>query len=107
MRGDKDEPWSVEYFDSNGCPPIKRLTFLIEDWTNKLKKYRKSIGDTGYVTSEMVSNKLRHQLTSSECGLHSLIFIRRRLEGVGFKYFSKYKIPDMYAKEFRKNIFIR
>ena len=62
MRGDKDEPWSVEYFDSGGCPPVIHLTELLEDWTNKMKKYRKSIGDTGTVTSEIVSNKLKHQL---------------------------------------------
>jgi hypothetical protein len=106
IRGDEDEEWSIEHFDSGGCPPSLSITRWMEMTAKKLRVYRKEIGLNGDVITTAVTNKLTHQNTCSECGLHTLIFIRRRLEGIGHRMFSQNKISDKYAKEFRRHIFI-
>ena len=106
LREGKNEEWTVEFFDSTGFPPDERLSYLMEDLLMDLKKFKKRKKYNGSVSSVVVSGRLRHQLTSAECGMHALIYIRRRLEGISYKMFSKYKIPDKFAKEFRRDIFI-
>lgn len=106
MRGSIDEEWTVEYFDSTGFPPTDEISNVMESLASDLEKFRKKIRQSGETNTIVVSGKLTHQLTVSECGMHALIYIRRRLEGINYRMFSKYKIPDNFAKEFRRNIFI-
>lgn len=106
MRGDSKDTWTIEYFDSAGFPPPDKINQFMENLADELAKFRKKIKQEGIVQTVIVSARLRHQLTSTECGMHALIYIRRRLEGINYKMFSRYKIPDQFAKEFRRNIFV-
>lgn len=106
IRGDEFEEWTVEYFDASGAPPIDIIVPFMENMSKALRKFRQKLGHKGEVNVIPVTAMLRHQLTTTECGMHSLIYIRRRLEGINYKMFSKFKIPDSFAKEFRRDIFV-
>ena len=106
MRGSSDSEWTIEYFDSAGFPPTIEVSHMMEGLADSLQKFRRKVRQTGEVKTVIVTGRLKHQLTSSECGMHALIYIRRRLEGISYKMFSKYKIPDNFAKEFRRDIFV-
>ena len=63
-----------------------------------------------YLTIQMPSLKLqsngrRFQYSNSECGMYSMYFIIRMLEGESFKKFCKKRIPDDYMLKFRKVLF--
>lgn len=106
IRGDTFEEWTVEYFDASGSPPPDPIIPFLEDMARKLREFRKKEKHTGSVHVVPVTGMLRHQLTTTECGMHSLIYIRRRLEGISHRMFSKYKIPDSFARGFRRDIFV-
>lgn len=106
IRGDNFEDWSVEFFDASGYPPPDIIIPFLENMAKKLKEFRKKEGHKGNVVVAPVTAMLRHQFTTTECGMHSLIYIRRRLEGISYKMFAKYKIPDSFAREFRRDIFV-
>ena len=106
MRGDTFEEWSIEYFDGSGFPPNEKVSIVMEDLAKELRIFRKKLKQTGEVETVIVSGKLRHQTTTTECGTISLIYIRRRLEGISYKMFSTHKIPDNFAKAFRRDIFV-
>lgn len=89
----KDD-YTLEYFDSGGNPPPEYVSRWMEE-------QRKLIGGTTCI----VSKNLVHQLTSTECGLHTLIYYRRRIEGIPYQMFRNHKIPDTFAAEFRKRIY--
>jgi len=106
LRGDNFEEWTVEYFDASGAPPVDTVIPFMEDIAKALRKFRQTLEQKGPVNVIPVTAMLRHQLTTTECGMHSLIYIRRRLEGISHKMFSKFKIPDHFAREFRRDIFV-
>jgi hypothetical protein len=106
IRGDDFEEWTVEYFDASGSPPPDIIIPFMEDMAKNLREFRKKEKHTGSVHVVPVTGMLRHQMTTTECGMHSLIYIRRRLEGISYRMFSKYKIPDNFAREFRRDIFV-
>lgn len=93
------DDWSIEYFDSSGSPPKKIITTWMESQRKLLKKIYKNKIET-FVTKNLV-----HQLTSTECGLHVLIYYRRRIEGIPYQLFRTSKIPDEVAINFRKRIY--
>ena len=43
MRGDTHEEWTVEFFDSTGCPPEEELSCIMEELAVKLREFRKKI----------------------------------------------------------------
>ena len=53
----------------------------------------------------VVTKNLIHQRTSTECGLHVLIYYRRRIEGIPHQIFKTTKIPDEVAIDFRRRIY--
>ena len=95
IRGDSFEEWTVEYFDAVGLPPPDILIPFLENMAKALEKFRKKEKQTGSVNVIPVTGMVRHQLTTTECGMHSLIYIRRRLEGISYRAFSKYKFPTI------------
>ncbi len=102
----REKVWTVEYFDSTGFPPENFITEIMEKLAKELRIYKKYLKQEGRVETIVVSGRIKHQLTSSECGLHALIYIRRRLEGISYHAFSRFKIPCEFAKEFRRDIFV-
>ena len=102
----RENVWTVEFFDSSGYPPNEYVSNLLEDIASRLREHKKKLNERGRVETVIVSGRVKHQCTASECGLHSLIYIRRRLEGLGYQFFSRFKIPDDYAKEMRRMVFV-
>jgi hypothetical protein len=102
----REKKWTVEFFDSSGSPPNDKINEVMEKLADKLRSFKDKLKLKGDVETVVVSGKLRHQHTSTECGPHSLIYIRRRLEGISYQFFSKFKIPDQFAKSFRRDIFV-
>ena len=104
-RGKK--AWSIEYFNSAGNPPPKPIVRWLETSAARLNEYRAAHADRfgSGRTFPMPLTSIRHQKSRTECGLYSLFFIRRRLEGAPRSEFQKGRIPDSAMVEFRKYIF--
>jgi hypothetical protein len=87
----------IYYFDSYGEkiePKIKKFVKKVEEQSLKLgEKY------------EFSSNEIRHQYTQSECGMYSLYFIVKLLEGQTYNSLVNKKIPDKKMRYLRKKWF--
>lgn len=92
----RTKPWTIEFFDSGGEIPSVHYIRLMED-------LKKSFDEESITVA--VTGRLIHQVTSTECGMHCLIYVRRRLEGIPYTVFARVKIPDTFASDFRKYIF--
>lgn len=95
-----DIDWTVEYFDSSGGPPHDQHIKLMFDISKKISKLTQA-----NVEQIAVTKRLIHQHTTAECGILSLIFIRRRLEGITYNMFSHATVPPNFAVSFRKFVF--
>lgn len=114
----------VYFFDSYGKKPEKRIRKLISRivkfmYTNKYKKnltVKKVIENIkgGSLDKETFKelksldidyNKVRHQFKNSECGVYSINFILRLLDGQSFKHISINKTYDDKMNENRKKYF--
>lgn len=73
----------IAFFDSYGsCPPRIEIQNLIKSVQEKAKE------DLG-MNLQVLCNKTRHQFSDSECGVYSIYFLEKGLEGVPFlKIFS-------------------
>ena len=103
-RPDDTKPWTVEYFDSVGDPPMKPIIYWMVKTRASLELYRKRINVDAPV-DEILVTEIDHQLSETECGVYSLYYIRRRLEGYSYKFFTTKIIPDEYIQIFRKYLF--
>ena len=87
----------IVYFDSNGNPPPRQVTKLI----NMIKTQGKQLG----IDFKVYMNTLEHQQTDSECGMYSLYFIIQMLKDKDVNYFLEHKIPDEEVFQLRKKYF--
>ena len=80
----------VYYFDSVGIRPEKRVIDLMEE----IKEFL--INKRGFSMDDIDINynKVKHQYKGSECGVYSMNFIIRMLNGKDFYHISKNKIKD-------------
>lgn len=86
---------SIEYFDAGSSPPdIRTLKWM--------EREKCTIPNCETIT---VNNKLIHQYDSTSCGMFSMIFIRRRLEGIPYEVFSHVIIKSTLALDFRRYIY--
>lgn len=79
----------AEHFDSTGEPPIKNILQFIKS----CHPY------------EILINKFQHQKGNTECGVFSLFYIQKRLEGHKFEDFQKDRIADKIMEDYRKIFF--
>jgi hypothetical protein len=84
---------SIYYFDSYGMFPPKEIEHYMKYLTIQMPSLK------------LQSNGRRFQYSNSECGMYSMYFIIRMLEGESFKKFCKKRIPDDYMLKFRKVLF--
>jgi hypothetical protein len=84
---------SIEYFDSSGSPPIKRIKYFINTLGKMLKIY-------SYMENERV-----HQKHNSECGVYSIHYIIQRILGKTFEQVSQNPIRDSQMNKYRQFIF--
>ena len=118
------EKKQVYFFDSYGKKPEKRIRkfisklvkYMYNQKYNKNLHIKKIIEDIkgGHVKEEMFKelksldvdyNKVRHQFKNSECGVYSINFILRLLDGQTFKYISLNKTYDDKMNKNRKDYF--
>jgi hypothetical protein len=85
----------IEHFDPTGDYPIKNIQRFIRDPI--FKKIGKKV--------VYKVNKFKHQKGDSECGVFSLFYIQKRLEGYKFEDFQKTRIPDDLMNQYRSTFF--
>lgn len=94
------EKGNVYYFDSYGTPPEPRVRKLMRRIDRQCKEFTKKYeGKAGH-------NHVRHQYKNSECGVYSMNFIIRMLEGEGFDTICKSKTSDDEIHRYRKKYFV-
>lgn len=97
-RGSRDDPYTIEYFDSVGKPPKNEFA----DWLHKTKNQlllNNRYAEIIYVPRQQL------QYGNSECGVWSLMYIQSRLEGKPPSYFEDNKALDSDMLAFRANLF--
>jgi hypothetical protein len=89
----------IAFFDSYGnCPPRKE----IQDLINSIRQ--KARDDLG-MELEVLCNKTRHQFSSSECGVYSIYFLEKSLEGTPFMQIFSNIIGDEEINQRRARYF--
>lgn len=88
----------VYYFDSYGSSVPKK----IQPYMDKFVKYFKSKYNKN---CDYNHNRLRHQFGNSECGLYSINFILKLLDGKSFNNLTHNKISDDEVNKLRPLIF--
>lgn len=76
----------IYYQDSVGNPPKSEFVKLMDSIEKQMKVDKKPI--------DRRVNKLRHQYQNSECGVYSISFILRLLNGESFDEIESKPIPD-------------
>jgi hypothetical protein len=87
----------VYFFDSYGIRPEKRIRALMRRMERYIRENGK-VPDVSY-------NNIRHQYKNSECGVYSLHFIIKMLEGETFKDVTENIVNDDKINECRKVYF--
>lgn len=118
MRPDRaqlDTPWTIEYFNSAGSPPAVAVVRWMERQRQDLLRVRSGTPaesqDGAAVPPRAVEtwavSSVLHQRSQTECGLYSLYYIRRRLEGAPLADFMNpaQPIPDVAMVMFRRHVF--
>jgi hypothetical protein len=99
MFADFDKENNVYYFDSYGYKEPKEVTALM----NRLKTQAEELNKT----TNLYTNDIRHQFKNSECGIYSIHFILKLLEGESFENITKNIIKDDEMEQNRDELFIK
>ena len=89
----------IIFFDSYGTKPPNEVI--------KLMKRLKTQGRSNNKRIKLYVNKTRHQYKNSECGVYSIDFITKLLEGHKFEDLYSQQIPDDVMERKRDFYFIR
>jgi hypothetical protein len=87
----------IVFFDSNGSPPPKEVTKLIDIIVKQ--------GIQLNIIFDVLINKISHQMSNTECGMYCLYFIIEMLKDKNIEYFLKKRIPDNKVFKLRKKYF--
>lgn len=92
----------IYYFDSYGIRPEFRIRKLVRRIANQIIELKNcNLNDI-----KVEYNDIRHQYGDSECGMYSLNFIERMLDGETFDEICHSKVPDAVVNSKRKEYFI-
>lgn len=91
-------PFSVEYFNSSGDPPLAE----IEIWINHVKN---ELMEKLNTTTVIKYNEIVHQRDTHSCGPYSVYYIMSRLAGVPAENMLKRKLNDEILHKFRYYVF--
>lgn len=83
----------IYFFDSYAIQPEKRVRVLMR----RIEKYMEEKG----IKTDVNHNKTRYQYKNSECGVYSMHFILRMLEGTTFNDILKKPIKDEEINKYR------
>lgn len=95
---DRNNPWTIEYFNSTGNIPPKTVIKWMEKQRINLLNVNKNIKTVNV-------SFLVHQKSMTECGLYSLYYIRARLDKIPYEYFLQNYVDDHLMTKFRKHVF--
>lgn len=98
-RGTKDDPYTLEYFNSSGNQPMNQVEIFMKRSTYNLLK------EEGKICEIIRSAPRRLQYSSTECGVWSLMYIRSRLMGYSSKYFYDISANDKDMIAMRAHFF--
>jgi hypothetical protein len=82
----------VEYFDSTAHKPSGFIKNFIDEVIHHFK-------------ATLVYNKFHHQKKDTECGVYSLFYIQKRLQGATFEDFQKKRLSDELMNAYRPQLF--
>lgn len=100
----EEEPWTIEFFNSAANSPQDSINKWMDAKKIELEEYLKSNNKNNKVILAKV-HKLEHQMSSTECGVYTLFYIRSRLENIPYTKFLQEVIPDENMEDFRKHCF--
>jgi len=89
----------VYFFDSNGRRPVERIRKLMR----RIVMFMLTITDKKNIVADY--NRVQHQYENSECGVYSINFITRMLNGEDFKVICDSKVPDKKINKCRNEYF--
>lgn len=87
------------YFDSYGFKPPDEIKKLIDRLIQQ--------GKSNNISMIYKNNNIRHQYKESECGIYSINFIEKMLDGKKFDSICKNKIPDDEMLKSREKYFTK
>ena len=93
------EKGQIYFYDSYAVPPTKHVRALMRRLNDISKK------DMGIKQQYVDYNRIRHQYGGSECGVYSINFIERMLQGEPFLQICESKTPDEKVNKERTNYF--
>jgi hypothetical protein len=105
---------TIYYFDSFAKTPQKRLKIFIRRLLTYMynKKHNTKFSVDQFMAKyhnsneyDVRYNKIQHQFKNSECGVYSMNFIIRLLEGDTFDYIVDNKVSDDVMNKYRKTYF--
>ena len=99
MYADFDKLNEIYYFDSYGLKEPTEVTKLM----NRLKEHSENMGNK----TNIHVNNIRHQFKNSECGVYSINFILKLLEGNKFEDLKHNLIKDDEMEQNRHKLFIK
>ena len=100
MYADFDKLNDIYYFDSYGIKEPTEVTKLME----RLKEQNDNINR---VNTNLHTNNVRHQFKNSECGVYSMNFILKLLEGNTYKDIKNNIIKDEDMESNRSKLYIK
>jgi hypothetical protein len=103
--GTKQNPYTLEYFNSSGNPPLKPVHKWLVDTESYINNYVFPSGVNSRVAVITPGSTVSHQKGRTECGLYSIYYISSRVLGHTVAEFNGKAIPDALMTKFRKNIF--
>jgi hypothetical protein len=99
--GTSEDPWTLEYFNSSGNPPLQEFHGWLVSRCSYISKNTNKICKVIRVRNKQL------QFGDSECGVYCLFYIWCRLEGFSYKTFMNINIPDEIIQYFRKGLFTK
>lgn len=99
MYADFDKINEIYYFDSYGLKEPKEVSIFMD----RLKTQSNELGKQ----TNIHVNNVRHQFKNSECGIYSIHFILKLLEGNRFENIKNNVIRDDNMEENREKLFIK
>lgn len=95
----REEPYTLEYFNSSGELPLKEVKrWLLESaakWSAAMAK----------PVAPVIVSRVQHQKDNYSCGTYALYYILTRLYGTSHRYFNGGFVKDETMYAFRRRLF--
>ena len=94
----RKEPFTVEFFNSSGNPPVAEFTAWMQESVTRLESLGKR-------AETVCVSRVKHQYSRTECGVYALWYIYCRLNGRPYSDFRDTVVPDTDMFRFRQHLF--